>query len=70
MILSAFNIIELTTATVAILGALGLCCTRILAQAEQSRCNQINMCCLKCDREVPQIVVPPTDDTTEPASQS
>jgi len=51
MILTTFTIIELATASVAVLGALGMCLTRVIGQAEQSRCSKISCCCLKCDRQ-------------------
>lgn len=51
MILTTFTIIELATASVAVLGALGMCLTRVIGQAEQSRCSKISCCCLNCDRQ-------------------
>ncbi len=54
MILTTFTIIELATASVAVLGALGMCLVRVIGQAEQSRCSKISCCCLKCDRQPPE----------------
>jgi len=66
MILTPFGIIELTTASVAILGALGVCLTRVIGQTEQSRCSKIDCLCIKCDRDVPPISSPiPEIEITE-----
>jgi len=54
VILTTFTIIELATASVAILGAFGMCLVRVIGQAEQSRCSKINCCCLTCDRTPPE----------------
>lgn len=53
MILTTFTLIELATASVAVLGALGVCLVRVIGQTEQSRCSKVNCFCLSCDREPP-----------------
>ena len=50
-IITAFGIIELATASVAILGAFGMCLTKVIGQTEQSKCTNISCCCIKCDRD-------------------
>ena len=71
MILTPFGIIELTTASVAILGALGLCLVRVIGQTEQSRCSKIDCLCIKCDRDVPPAPSPiPEIEITEPETKT
>jgi hypothetical protein len=50
MTLSQFNIIELSTASATILGAIAM----LLAQTQKSKCKKCMFCfgCLSCDREV------------------
>lgn len=50
MTLSQFNIIELSTASATILGAIAM----LLAQTQKSKCKKCKMCCgcVECDREL------------------
>ena len=59
MEISATSITELSIAAAAILGALGMCLTKCIAQTEQSRCTKLDcMCChLERDTEHPVEVV-------------
>ena len=66
VIITTFTIIELATASVAILGAFGMCLVRVIGQMEQSRCSKINCCCLKCDRIPPNELADISADITEP----
>lgn len=60
VILTTMTVIELATACVAVLGALGICMSK-------SRCDTIETPCLKIHRQVlgaGEIEMPPTDDPT------
>lgn len=52
MTLTSFNIIELSTASATILGALAM----LLAQTQKSKCRNLKCCCglIVCDRVVPE----------------
>jgi len=48
MNLEKFTIVELSACIVSVIGAIGLC----LKVLFNSRCNKIDCCCLKIDRDV------------------
>jgi len=52
MTLTSFNIIELSTASATILGAIAM----LLAQSQKSKCKNLKCCCglIVCDRVVPE----------------
>ncbi len=52
MTLTSFNIIELSTASATILGAIAM----LLAQTQKSKCKNLKCCCglIICDRVVPE----------------
>ena len=58
VILTTMTVIELATACVAVLGALGVCMSK-------SRCDTIETPCLKIHRQVlgTEIELPPTDES-------
>ena len=53
MVLSEFNIIELSTALVSVFGACGM----LLAVTQKSRCKRFKCCCglIDCQREIADI---------------
>ena len=53
MVLSEFNIIELSTAVATMFGACGM----LLAVTQKSRCKRFKCCCglIDCQREIPDI---------------
>ena len=61
--LTSFNIIELSTASATILGAIAM----LLAQTQKSRCKKCRMCCgcIDCDRDVPDIENQITDENDD-----
>ena len=48
----------ITTETAVVISALitslTVCLVKLLHESQNSRCSKIEMCCIKCDRDVPQ----------------
>ena len=48
----------ITTETAVVISALitslTVCLVKVLHQTQNSKCKHIEMCCIKCDRDVPQ----------------
>lgn len=64
MTLTSFNIIELSTFCVSVLGGVAM----LLAQTQKSKCKNLRCCCglIVCDRVVVEDIVPETiEDNTE-----
>ena len=64
MVLSEFNIIELSTAVATIFGACGM----LLAVTQKSRCKRFKCCCglIDCDREIIEPPLPVVEEEKEP----
>tara|TARA_R110000737_G_scaffold92196_1_gene125042 strand:- start:429 stop:758 length:330 start_codon:yes stop_codon:yes gene_type:complete len=60
MVLSEFNIIELSTAVATIFGACGM----LLAVTQKSRCKRFKCCCglIDCDREIIEPPLPVVEE--------
>jgi len=60
MVLSEFNIIELSTAVATIFGACGM----LLAVTQKSRCKRFKCCCglIDCDREIIDTPLPEVEE--------
>ena len=69
-LLNTFTIVELSSALVAVIGVISMCCKSNLQQIQRSRCENINCCCgfFKCDRNIeglPPIVNESEEDEIE-----
>jgi hypothetical protein len=53
MWVSSTSVAELSVAIPLLLGALGLCIVRCLAQVEQSRCTRVDCMCCHIERDPP-----------------
>ena len=57
MRLADATITEASIAIAAILAALSVCCSRVLAQLEQSRCSRLDCLCCHVERDTTQPVI-------------
>ena len=64
-LLNTFTIVELSSALVAVIGVVSMCCKSNLSQLQRSRCENINCCCglFKCDRNIEGL--PPINNESE-----
>ena len=54
--LQDFTLEELMIFSVAVFGGFGACITIILKTCFRSKCKTINLCCLKCERDVKSVI--------------
>ena len=66
-LLNTFTIVELSSALVAVIGIVSLCCKTNLQQIQRSRCETINCCfgLFKCNRVVDNITENNDDENNE-----
>ena len=64
-LLNSFTIVELSSALVAVIGVVSMCCKSNLQQIQRSRCENINCCCwfFKCHRNIEGL--PPINNESE-----
>tara|TARA_B100001142_G_scaffold155362_2_gene155873 strand:+ start:3998 stop:4240 length:243 start_codon:yes stop_codon:yes gene_type:complete len=64
-LLNSFTIVELSSALVAVIGVVSMCCKSNLQQIQRSRCENINCCCgfFKCRRNIEGL--PPINNESE-----